>query len=94
MTVFFLEGREPFLDQHIIEFTGPGCLCTTNWSKECYILREIVHKYIPAQMMERAEDGIWNSTATWLEGEDCGILLMKHLIRFVQQQALQGGNNE
>ena len=84
-----LEGREPFLDQHIIEFAArlPSHYKLHKGVKK-YILREIVHKYIPAQMMERPKMGFGIPIATWLK-ED-----LRHFVdeafdpAFVQQQGL------
>mgnify|MGYP003340789712 CR=1 FL=1 len=53
-----LEGREPFLDQDIIEFAAriPSAYKMHNGTKK-YILREIVHRYVPKEMMERPKMG-------------------------------------
>lgn len=65
-----LEGREPFLDQHIIEFAArlPSSYKLHNGVKK-YILREIVHRYVPKEMMERPKMGFGIPIADWLKNE-------------------------
>jgi asparagine synthase (glutamine-hydrolysing) len=47
-----LEGREPFLDQRIIEWAAQLPLeYKYNKGNKKFILKQIVHKYIPAKMM-------------------------------------------
>lgn len=65
-----LEGREPFLDQHIIEWAAqlPMEYKYNNGNKK-YILKEIVHQYIPKEMMDRPKMGFGIPIASWLEHE-------------------------
>ncbi len=65
-----LEGREPFLDQHIIEWAAqlPLHFKYNNGEKK-YIIKEIVHKYIPKTMMDRPKMGFGIPIASWLENE-------------------------
>lgn len=65
-----LEGREPFLDQHIIEWAArlPTHYKYHKGTKK-YILREIVHKYIPRDIMERPKMGFDIPVEQWLQGE-------------------------
>lgn len=65
-----LEGREPFLDQSIIEFAAqlPSDYKLHNGAKK-YILRQIVHKYVPQSMMERPKMGFGIPIADWLQEE-------------------------
>jgi len=65
-----LESREPFLDQNIIHWAaqlpvefklGPG--------KNKQILKEIVHRYIPREMMERPKKGFTIPVAKWLKND-------------------------
>lgn len=62
-----LEGREPFLDQAIIEWATqlPSEYKYRNGQKK-YILKEIVHKYIPKEMMERPKMGFAIPVESWL----------------------------
>jgi asparagine synthase (glutamine-hydrolysing) len=63
-----LEGREPFLDQHIIEWAArlPQEF-KINKGERKYILRKIVHKYVPEQLMNRPKKGFAVPVASWLE---------------------------
>jgi len=65
-----LEGREPFLDQHIIEWaaTLPSNYKYHEGTKK-FILREIVHKYIPKEMMDRPKMGFGIPVNDWLHKE-------------------------
>ncbi|HUR65429.1 MAG TPA: asparagine synthase (glutamine-hydrolyzing) [Chitinophagaceae bacterium] len=70
-----LEGREPFLDQHIIEFVArlPSEYKIHKGIKK-YILRQIVHQYVPQAMMERPKMGFGIPIAAWLRNE------LKHFV--------------
>jgi asparagine synthase (glutamine-hydrolysing) len=65
-----LEGREPFLDQSIIEWAAklPISYKYHNGSKK-YILKQIVHKYIPQSIMERPKMGFGIPVQKWLTTE-------------------------
>jgi len=65
-----LEGREPFLDQHIIEWAArlPMQYKYNNGNKK-FIIKEIVHKYIPKEMIDRPKMGFGIPIASWLEKE-------------------------
>jgi asparagine synthase (glutamine-hydrolysing) len=65
-----LEGREPFLDQDIIEWAAqlPSDYKYHNGQKK-YILKQIVHKYIPREIMERPKMGFGIPVETWLTQE-------------------------
>lgn len=71
-----LEGREPFLDQHVIEWAAqlPTAYKYNNGQKK-FILKQIVHKYIPQQMMERPKMGFAIPVETWLTHELKGLVL-------------------
>lgn len=64
-----LEGREPFLDQHVIEWAAglPAEYKIYNGQRK-YILRQIVHKYIPAQLMDRPKMGFAVPVKHWMKG--------------------------
>ena len=53
-----LEGREPFLDHRIVEFVAqlPDEYKYKNGEKK-FLLKEIVHDYIPKKLMERPKKG-------------------------------------
>jgi len=65
-----LEGREPFLDQHIIEWAAqlPSDYKYRDGQKK-YILRQIVHKYVPKEIMERPKMGFGIPVESWLANE-------------------------
>lgn len=62
-----LEGREPFLDHRIIEYAAqlPDEFKYHNGTKK-RILRDIVHDYIPKEMMDRPKMGFAIPIADWL----------------------------
>jgi asparagine synthase (glutamine-hydrolysing) len=62
-----LEGREPFMDQRIIEFAAqlPDDYKYHNGIKK-YILREVVHRHVPKEMMDRPKMGFAIPIADWL----------------------------
>jgi len=65
-----LEGREPFLDQHIIEWAAR--LPTEykyHQKQKKYILKQIVHQYVPKHMMDRPKMGFAIPVEKWLAGE-------------------------
>jgi asparagine synthase (glutamine-hydrolysing) len=65
-----LEGREPFLDQHIIEWVAqlPPDYKLYNGQKK-YILKEIVHKHIPKELMDRPKMGFGIPVEIWMKNE-------------------------
>lgn len=65
-----LEGREPFLDQHIIEWAAqlPSDYKYHDGQKK-YILKQIVHKHIPKTLMERPKMGFAIPIESWLKKE-------------------------
>lgn len=63
-----LEGREPFLDQRIIEWAAQLPLeYKYNKGNKKFILKEIVHRYIPAAMMDRPKMGFGIPISAWLQ---------------------------
>jgi asparagine synthase (glutamine-hydrolysing) len=74
-----LEGREPFLDQQIIEWAArlPSDLKFYNGQKK-YILKQIVHKYIPKEKMERPKMGFGIPIEHWMKNE-LKDLVMHHI---------------
>lgn len=74
-----LEGREPFLDQKIIEWAArlPSEYKYNKGIKK-YILKEIVHRHIPKSLMERPKMGFGIPVEKWLT-EDLKDLVMENL---------------
>ncbi|MDP4212584.1 MAG: asparagine synthase (glutamine-hydrolyzing) [Bacteroidota bacterium] len=62
-----LEGREPFLDQHVIEWAaGLPAEYKIYKGKRKYILRQIVHQYLPEKLMDRPKMGFAVPVKDWL----------------------------
>ncbi len=83
-----LEGREPFLDQRIIEFVAklPTSFKYKNGIGK-YILKDIVHDYVPREMMERPKMGFGVPLQSWLRKE------LKHvLLDVLNEQTLREQN--
>ena len=70
-----LEGREPFLDQNVIEWAAqlPSGYKYHQGQKK-YILKQIVHKYIPQQMLDRPKMGFAIPVEQWLTNELKGLV--------------------
>jgi asparagine synthase (glutamine-hydrolysing) len=83
-----LEGREPFLDQRIVEFAAK--LPSSYKYKDGigkYILKDIVHSYVPHEMMERPKMGFGVPLESWLRKE------LKHvLLDVLNEQTLREQN--
>ena len=65
-----LEGREPFLDAKIIEFAAqlPNQMKYRDGNKK-WVLKEICHKYLPKEIMERPKMGFSPPLTEWLRDE-------------------------
>lgn len=65
---FSLEGREPLLDHRVLEYAAqlPDAYKYNNGEKK-YILKNIVHKYIPEEMMNRPKMGFGVPVFSWLQ---------------------------
>lgn len=65
-----LEGREPLLDHHIIEWAAqlPSEFKLTNGVSK-FLLRKITHKYIPKEIMEREKMGFNIPYEKWFKAE-------------------------
>ena len=65
-----LEGREPYLDHRLIEWAAqlPNEYKYNNREKK-YILKEILHNYIPKGMMDRPKMGFAIPIAKWLQSD-------------------------
>lgn len=84
-----LEGREPFLDQRIIEWAAqlPMDYKYHNGSKK-FILKEIVHQYIPKAMIDRPKWGFGIPVFKWLQNELKPLVDKYFDEQFVQKQGL------
>ncbi len=65
-----LEGREPFLDHRVIEWAAqlPNDFKYFKGNKK-YILKEIVHQYIPKNLMDRPKMGFAIPIENWLAAD-------------------------
>jgi asparagine synthase (glutamine-hydrolysing) len=63
-----LEGRDPLLDHRLLEWMAkiPGSAKINKGVKK-YILKEIVHKYIPEEIMNRPKMGFGVPIETWFQ---------------------------
>lgn len=65
-----LEGREPLLDHRLIEFAAslpPGYRFDGQTTKR--IFREVVHRHIPAGLLDRRKSGFGVPLGLWLAGD-------------------------
>ena len=67
---FGLEGREPFLDQRIIEFASrlPSEFKIRNGRNKS-ILKDIVHKYVPKELMDRPKMPFLAPLSKWFSND-------------------------
>ena len=80
-----LEGREPFLDYRIIEFaaTLPSHLKYKDGVKKS-ILKEITHKYLPKEMMNRPKMGFGVPIHEWFKDE-----LKEYFLHYLSYERLE-----
>lgn len=65
-----LEGREPLLDHHLIEFAAqlPEEFKIKNGDKK-YLFKQIVHDYVPKELMNRPKMGFGIPVFDWLRND-------------------------
>lgn len=66
-----LEGREPLLDHRLVEFMGSiNAYSKINYGQHQtkHFLREIAHRYIPSQILDRPKMGFTPPLSSWLRG--------------------------
>lgn len=103
-----LEGREPLLDHRIIEFTAQlksKLKYKNNIQK--YLLKQIVHKYIPEKMLNRPKQGFGVPIIDWLRNdlkeilmyytdpvkiEKDGLLSVEY-VNYIRERYLNGNND-
>lgn len=85
---FGLEGREPLLDHRIVEFVSqiPSEIKYKDGIKK-YILKEITHKYLPKNMMDRPKQGFGTPIQDWFK-ED----LRYFIEEYINEQKLNAHN--
>ena len=74
-----LEGREPLLDYRLVEFAArlPESYKYRKGQKK-WVLKEVVHKYVPKEMMNRPKKGFGIPLAEWFK-DDLKDLLVTYL---------------
>lgn len=80
-----LEGREPLLDHRLVEYLAnvPGHLKTPG-NRPKYILRKIVHQYLPPTLMDRKKMGFGVPLVHWFKDE-----LGAYFDTYLNEQELQ-----
>ena len=65
-----LEAREPFLDHRLVEFSArvPFSLKLRGTTTK-FLLRRILHRYVPRELVDRPKMGFGIPVETWLRGE-------------------------
>jgi len=87
-----LEGREPLLDHRIIEFTATlPSFYKINQNVQKYLLKNIVHKYIPSHLVDRPKKGFGIPVVDWLR-TDLKYLILEYINR--ERLSLHGLFNE
>jgi asparagine synthase (glutamine-hydrolysing) len=64
-----LEGREPFLDHRIIEFAAQLPSSFKYGHTQKMILKDIVHKYVPKELLDRPKLGFTIPVYSWLKND-------------------------
>ncbi len=77
-----LEGREPLLDFKLYEYVAslPDSIKFANQEPK-YLLKAIVHKYVPKTLMDRPKQGFGIPLATWLR-----TVFRPHLIHYLSKE--------
>ena len=80
-----LEGREPLLDYRIIEFVSrlPSEYKIRNGEKK-WLLKQIAHKYLPKDLMDRPKKGFAVPIFEWFKDE-----LKEYLIYYLSEKRLK-----
>jgi asparagine synthase (glutamine-hydrolysing) len=65
-----LEGREPFLDHRVVEYVSrlPSSLKINNGVNK-FILKQIVHKYVPENLLDRPKKPFLAPLSIWFEDQ-------------------------
>jgi len=80
-----LEGREPLLDQNIVEFLAQvdSKLKYKNKNKK-HILKEITHKYLPKELMDRPKKGFSVPIFEWFKDE-----LKEYILYYLDEKRIR-----
>jgi len=80
-----LEGREPFLDHRIVEFVAQlpiSLKYKDNTSK--YLLKQIVHKYIPKEIIDKPKKGFSIPIEDWYNSK-----LKKYFMNYLNKESIE-----
>jgi asparagine synthase (glutamine-hydrolysing) len=84
-----LEGREPFLDQHIVEWAAQLPIgYKYNKGNKKFIVKEIVHDYIPKEIMDRPKAGFAIPIYKWLSNDLRPILESNLSVASIEQYGI------
>jgi asparagine synthase (glutamine-hydrolysing) len=80
-----LEGREPFLDHRIVEFVAqlPISLKYKDNTPK-YLLKQIVHKYIPKEIIDKPKKGFSIPIKEWYDNR-----LKDYFMNYLSQEAIE-----
>lgn len=83
-----LEGREPLLDHRIVEFVAqlPSELKYKNGDKK-WMLKQITHRYLPKEMMDRPKMGFAIPITEWFRDE-----LRDYFMKYLNRERLEREN--
>ena len=83
-----LEGREPLLDNRIVEFVAqlPSDLKYKNGSKK-YLLKQIAYKYIPKEILDKPKVGFGVPVFEWFKSD-----LRDYLYYYISKEELSKHN--
>jgi asparagine synthase (glutamine-hydrolysing) len=86
---YSLEGREPFLDHRLVEFSArfnSRYHYKNNNTKS--LLREICYEYIPQRLMDRPKKGFAIPTDKWLHNQLRGVVMELSADNFIKEQGI------
>jgi asparagine synthase (glutamine-hydrolysing) len=84
-----LEGREPLLDNKVVEFAGKlPTIYKRRGSVKKYLLKQMLSRYVPRELFERPKRGFAVPMYTWFKDKDNLQDLLKH---YLSQQRIQTG---
>jgi asparagine synthase (glutamine-hydrolysing) len=82
-----LEGREPLLDNRIIEFSSRLPMhCKYREKTSKYIIRKILYKYVPQHLVDRPKQGFGVPVDLWFKDS-----LKKYYLEYFDEQRIRRG---
>lgn len=87
-----LEGREPFLDHHLVEYTSKLPIqYKYKHNQTKYILKKILYKYIPKNLLDRPKQGFTPPIYKWLNS-DLQDLYFHYITRLKKSDIFEASN--